>query len=187
MHGGSVRPGVLRGVLAVTGSPLSEDQVDAVLGETGRWLTHAEDSFQLPHKPIPVRFDLQGRAAGMYRVQGRESIIRYNPYIFARYFEHGIGVTVPHEVAHYITDRVWGMKRVRPHGPEWCSVMQTFGVEPSASARFDLEGLPVRRQRRYDYRCECDTHRLSSCRHNRVIAGSARYHCRRCGAALVAV
>lgn len=170
----------------MTHHPVSEEQADLILRATDRWLKRAEDGFQLPHRPIPVRFDLRGRAAGMYRVRGREAVIRYNPFIFARYFEHGIDVTVPHEVAHYITDRVWGMKHVRPHGKEWRSVMQAFGLEPRASARFDLDGLPVRRQRRFDYRCECDTHKLSSCRHNRVVAGAARYHCRRCGAALVA-
>lgn len=121
----------------------------------------------------------------MYRVTGKNAVIRYNPYIFARYFEHGLEVTVPHEVAHYVTDRVYGLAHVRPHGDEWRAIMRLLDVEPHATARFDLSGLPIRRQRRFAYRCSCDTHELSTCRHNRVKKGKARYHCRRCGAALV--
>ncbi|VAW72147.1 hypothetical protein MNBD_GAMMA13-1699, partial [hydrothermal vent metagenome] len=98
---------------------------------------------------------------------------------------HGLQTTVPHEVAHYIADRVWGLASIRPHGVEWRSVMHQLGAEPSASARFDLSGLPVRRQRRFTYRCDCDTHELTACRHNRVSKGRARYHCRQCGAVLV--
>ena len=53
---------------------------------------------------IPIKFDLKGRAAGMYRVHNRDRVIRYNPYIFAKYFDDNITTTVPHEVAHYIVD-----------------------------------------------------------------------------------
>ncbi len=53
---------------------------------------------------VPVRFELQGRAAGMYRVHKGERVIRYNPYIFSKYFDDSLANTVPHEVAHYITD-----------------------------------------------------------------------------------
>jgi SprT protein len=146
----------------------------------------AERLFQLGHKPIPVAFDLAGRAAGMYRVARRRAVIRYNPHIFARYFEHGLNTTVPHEVAHYITDRLYGIANVRPHGREWRAVMAALGAEARATVPMDLAGLPVRRQQRFSYRCACETHQLSACRHNRVTAGRARYFCRSCGAELVA-
>jgi SprT protein len=164
---------------------LDEDQRHSVCAATLDRLRHAERLFRLGHQPIPVLFDLRGRAAGMYRVVRREAVIRYNPYIFARYFEHGLETTVPHEVAHYITDRLYGLAHVRPHGKEWRSVMLALGAEPRATARFDLSGLPLRRQRRFAYRCGCGTHQLSSCRHKRVAAGRVRYHCRSCGGELV--
>ena len=148
-------------------------------------LRRAEGMFRLGHRPIPVLFDLRGRAAGMYRVVRREAVIRYNPYIFARYFEHGLHTTVPHEVAHYITDRLYGLAHVRPHGREWRGVMQALGAEPRATTRFDLSGIPLRRQRRFAYRCDCTTYQLSTCRHNRIATGTVRYHCRSCGGELV--
>lgn len=133
----------------------------------------------------PVLFDLGGRAAGQYRVLRGEVAIRYNPCIFARYFDDNLNETVPHEVAHFVVDQLWGLRRVRAHGTEWQSVMRTLGVEPRATARYDLTGLPVRRQRRFAYRCACRSHELTTCRHNRIQRGQARYHCRQCGQVLV--
>lgn len=135
--------------------------------------------------PIPVTFDLAGRCAGMYRIRQGRRCIRYNPYLFAKYFEENVAVTVPHEVAHYVTDMLHGLHRVRPHGLEWQTVMRSLGVEPRACGDYDLAGVPVRRQRRFDYACVCTTHRLSAQRHNKVHRGEALYRCRRCGGPLV--
>lgn len=166
--------------------PIDKAQREQVCAETLACLRRAESLFELKHRPIEIRFDLQGRAAGMYRVRRRQQVIRYNPYLFARYFEHGLDTTVPHEVAHYVTDRLYGLAHVRPHGREWKTVMLALGAEPRATARFDLEGMPLRRQRRFSYRCDCSTHQLSACRHNKITSGRARYHCRACGTQLVA-
>lgn len=133
----------------------------------------------------PVQFDLSGRAAGQYRVLRGEATIRYNPWIFSRYFDDNLNETVPHEVAHFVVDQLWGLRRVRAHGAEWQSVMRTLGAEPRATARYDLTGLPMRTQRRYTYHCACRSHELSACRHNRVQRGKARYHCRQCGQSLL--
>lgn len=165
--------------------PIDSLQRQQVSDATLACLKHAESLFELKHRPIDIRFDLKGRAAGMYRVHLRQRVIRYNPYIFARYFEHGLEATVPHEVAHYVTDRLFGLGHIRPHGREWQTVMRALGAEPHASAKFDLEGIPQRRQRRYAYQCDCTTHQLSACRHNKITSGKARYHCRLCGSVLV--
>lgn len=171
---------------AVTIEPIGTGQRQQVCDATRDCLRRAEALFQLKHRPIDISFDLTGRAAGMYRVQRRQRLIRYNPYIFARYFEHGLQTTVPHEVAHYVTDRIHGLGRIRPHGVEWQTVMRALGAEPRVSARFDLQGIPQRQQRRFEYRCECTVHQLTTCRHNKIISGKARYHCRLCGSLLVA-
>jgi len=152
---------------------------------TERCLRRAGQICRRDFSPIPVTFDLTGRSAGMYRVQRGRRSIRYNPYLFAKYFEENVAVTVPHEVAHYVTDVLYGLHRVRPHGLEWQSVMRYLGVEPRATGDYDLSGIPVRRQRRFDYACGCATHRLSARRHNKVHRGEALYRCRRCGGPLV--
>ena len=133
---------------------------------------------------IPVLFDLKGRAAGMYRVQNNTRVIRYNPYIFAKYFADNIATTVPHEVAHYVVDMLYGAGRVKPHGYEWQQVMLSLGVEPRATGDYDLSGVPVRRQQRHSYRCACTLHSISTARHNRILRGKARYYCRKCNTTL---
>lgn len=162
-------------------APIDISQQAAVVDATGTWIARAGALYGRCFEPVPVLFDLKGRASGMYRVQRGIRVIRYNPWLFARYPADSLAVTVPHEVAHYIVDRLFGLGRVRPHGPEWRAVMLGFGVKPTATTRYDLDGIPARRQRRYAYRCECLVHQLSTRRHNLILRGEASYHCRRCG------
>ncbi|MGL5177893.1 MAG: SprT-like domain-containing protein, partial [Aeromonas veronii] len=89
---------------------------------------------------------------------------------------------VPHEVAHLLVHALWGdgrgKNRVLPHGKQWQSVMrEVFGLEPRTTHSFDLAVLA---QRTVPYRCHCQQHQLSIRRHNKVVRGEARYHCRRC-------
>lgn len=161
--------------------PIDPQHQRLVVAATRRTIARAGELFACEFPAIPVSFELRGRAAGMYRVQRGRRLIRYNPYLFARYFEDNLANTVPHEVAHYVTDMLHGLRNVRPHGREWQAVMRALGARPEVSCRYDLEGIPVRRQRRYGYRCGCTTHQLSTVRHRRVQSGRACYVCRRCG------
>ena len=164
--------------------PIGEDRQRLVIEATRQWIRRAEGIWQLELPMLPVLFDLRGRCAGMYRIRGRERVIRYNPWLFARYPEDNLAVTIPHEVAHYTVDRLHGHRRVRPHGIEWREVMRAFGVDARASVSQDLTGIPLRRQRRHAYRCACMVHQLTTRRHHRVIRDGARYVCRRCGSVL---
>ncbi len=169
----------------MSAEPIDELQQVQVRQATQACVARAAGLFERGFVTPPVRFDLSGCAAGQYRVLRGEAAIRYNPWIFARYFDDNLSETVPHEVAHFVVDQLWGLRRVRAHGAEWQSVMRALGAEPRATARYDLTGLPVRRQRRFAYRCACRAHELTTCRHNRVQRGEARYHCRQCGHTLV--
>ncbi|WP_461480706.1 SprT family zinc-dependent metalloprotease [Porticoccus sp.] len=167
-------------------SPISLSQQQQVLAQTSRFIELGAELLRRPVAEVPVAFDLRGRTAGMYRVRGKQRLIRYNPWIFAKYFDDSLNVTVPHEVAHYLVDCLHGIGRVRPHGPEWRRIMDAFGVNSRATASFDLEGIPRRRQQQFPYRCGCQTHQLGSRRHLKVQRGEARYRCRDCGVSLVA-
>ena len=165
--------------------PLSTQQRATVVRTTLACLGRAEKIFGHAFLAIPVRFDLRGKVAGMYRVQAGLRQIRYNPYIFAKYFADGLAQTVPHEVAHYVTDVLYGLRKVRPHGAEWRSIALALGAGPRATGVYDLTGIPLRRQMLYDYRCACSQHRLGVRRHNRVQRGEGGYLCRRCRTTLV--
>ncbi|MBU1191742.1 MAG: SprT-like domain-containing protein [Gammaproteobacteria bacterium] len=165
--------------------PLTDAQRHLVVRATHACVLHAEQLYQRAFGMISVRFDLSGRTAGMYRVRRGARMIRYNPYIFAKYFDDGLAQTVPHEVAHYITDIVHGLRKVRPHGPEWRAIAQALGADPKATFSADLSGVPQRRQRLFLYRCNCSEHQLTSRRHNKIHRGEGVYLCRHCRAPLV--
>ncbi len=168
----------------ITIQPVTAGHEQYIRDLTGEYIYRAGKIYNREFPTIPVIFDLKGRAAGMYRVQSGERVIRFNPYIFAKYPDDNIASTVPHEVAHYVVDMLYGVTHVRPHGAEWQKVMLALGAEPKVTANYDLSGIPVRRQRRHAYQCDCTIHQISAARHNKIRLGKARYFCRYCMAPL---
>ena len=168
-------------------SPLSIEQHDQVITATEQFIHKGSELFEQRFPLIPVHFDLIGRSAGMYRYSGQQRIIRYNPFLFEKYFLENLKVTVPHEVAHYLTDMMYGYRHVKPHGKEWKRIMHAFGVTPTVRCQFNMQGIPVRRLKYYDYHCQCRTHMLSSIRHNRILNERAIYYCKNCNHQLVEV
>lgn len=167
--------------------PINKTQKNLVIDKTEHFLHQAGEIYQRNFEPIDVVFDLKGRVAGMYLRQQNQRVIRYNPYLFAKYFADSLTLTVPHEVAHYITDMMFAraIYRPRPHGKEWREVMQVFGADATRTCDYDLEGIPVRICKRHDYQCSCMTHELSSQRHNKIQKRTARYFCKKCNEELM--
>ena len=160
--------------------PIADLQQAQVEDRTESFICQAEAIFSREFERIPVLFDLAGRTAGMFKVAGRQRCIRYNPWIFAKYFEENLSDTVPHEVAHYVVHEVYGRRRIKPHGTQWQALMHLYGANAGVTFNLDLEGIPQRSQKTHPYRCDCRTHDVSTTRHNRVKRGTARYHCRFC-------
>ncbi|TDG12093.1 metallopeptidase (SprT family) [Seongchinamella unica] len=165
--------------------PIDESQCQQVLERTEYYIAQAEEVLERPFERIPVLFDLSGTTAGMFRAQGRQREIRFNPWIFAKYWRVNLEGTVPHEVAHYIVHEIHGLGKVRPHGEEWQALMHFFGAAPEVTFKADLEGIPQRRQRTHPYRCDCRQHQVSTTRHNRILRGTGTYLCRYCNGRLV--
>lgn len=132
-----------------------------------------------PRQPA-VRFDLRGKAAGQFRVDGaNHCVIRYNLALLARHGEDFLRRTVPHETAHYLAFLLYG-RGTRPHGAEWQGLMHSLGADASRCHSYDVSGLAARRLEHFDYHCGCSDHQLTSIRHGRILDGRA-YLCRRCG------
>jgi len=167
--------------------PLTSAQQQHIRNLTAARIEEAARLYQQTFAPIPVQFDLRGRAAGQFRLrcQGRqrEYAIRYNPWVFAADLAHHQSDTVAHEVAHYIVHLLH--PGAKPHGREWKALMRQFGATPKACTPYDLTGVPLRQQGRHAYLCACPDrlHALSTTRHRRVLQGT-RYLCRNCKAAL---
>ena len=161
-------------------APISDEQRSEVRNLALNYIALAGQIYNKSFSAIPIMFDLRGKCAGIYQRKGRERRIRFNPWLFAKYYKHSVEQTIPHEVAHYITDCLWSIRKVKPHGQEWQSVMQAFGVESKVTGSFDLTGIPIKQYQRFSYSCGCKIHQLSLIRHRRVQSGQAEYRCKDC-------
>lgn len=160
--------------------PIDQQQRLEVIAATQQCIVRASALYDREFASVNVDFDLRGKCAGMYQVQRKGRRIRYNPWLFAKYYHDSMTDTVTHEVAHYIVDCLYGLGRVRPHGKEWRKVMLDLGVEPHATGNYSLAGIPVRQYQRFTYDCACRTHELTIVRHRKIMSGRAKYLCQYC-------
>jgi SprT protein len=170
--------------------PISEDQQQRVIQRTHAYIDQAGQLFDLDKYPLTISFDLKGRCAGMYRVKKSKRTfslsstykreIRYNSFIFSKYFDDNYNNTIPHEVAHYVCDIVYGLKNIKPHGKEWKEIMRYFGADTSVTANYELSGIPLKKQKLFTYQCACREHQLSSIRHNKISKNLCQYLCNSC-------
>ena len=165
--------------------PITTAQQQEVVQSTAKYIEFASKALNRAFGAIDVTFHLKGRCAGVYSVRAGERLIRYNPYIFAKDFKANMQITVPHEVAHYLCDVLYGHRNIRPHGEQWRSMMKLFEADDSVTGVIDLEGVPQRRMRRFPYRCACKEFEITAVRHNKIKRG-AKYSCRKCEQLLVA-
>ena len=118
-----------------------------------------------------IRYDLRGTTAGT-ATYGTWTV-NFNAVLLAENFEAMLADTVPHEMAHLITDQVypeahrrtgemtrtrngvWRRSKRSPHGEEWKSVMRVLGCEPSRTHSFDTTNARVRERTSYAYKCNC--------------------------------
>jgi len=166
-------------------TPIDRPKQQLVIAETSRYIQLAAGIYHRAFQPVDIAFNLKGRASGVFCASNTQTLVRYNPYIFAKHYAYSLANTVPHEAAHYIIYCLHGVNGVQPHGPEWKQLMLQFGVEPRRTNTLDLDGIPVRPQRRYAYSCGCTSHQLTTRRHNRIKTGKARYYCRSCKSELM--
>ncbi len=163
----------------INDQPLNDQQKHQVMQLTDEYIRRASHELEFSFQPIVIQFDLKGRTAGMYVHKNEMRIIRYNPYLFAKYFTENISVTIPHEVAHYLVDVLYGITNIKPHGKEWKNMMLMFKANASVTCNFDLAGIPTKRYKLFDYLCQCRSHYLTTIRHNRTLRG-IKYCCRHC-------
>jgi len=166
--------------------PINEQQRHEVVAATRHCIAKASQLYGRDFALVQVDFDLRGKCAGMYQVRRQGSRIRYNPWLFAKYYQDSINDTVPHEVAHYVVDCLFGLRHVKPHGREWQQVISDLGGTPKATGSYSLEGIPTRQYQRFDYACGCRSHQLTLVRHRKIQGGRAKYLCQFCHGPLVA-
>lgn len=150
---------------------------EAAIRATAAYFCTLSDSIHLPE----IRLDLQGRAAGQWRMAGSRETLRFNMEAFVKDWATHFPATVAHEIAHSVVFQKNPSRRIRPHGPEWRATMRVLGFAPKVTHATPLTG---RRSRVYIYRCECRTHHLGPQRHAHARRGRYRYLCNGCGGTL---
>lgn len=159
------------------------DQTKEIIDRTDACLEIARKKYGIPLPAIPVKFDLDGRAAGMFVFTPNQKWFRYNRKLMSANMVEFLRQTVPHEVAHYVVHMRWG-KRAAAHGSEWKSVMRdAFGLKPDRCHTMDLSALG---KDGYLYKCACRVHTLTIRRHEKIRRG-VPYKCRLCKDQLIFV
>ncbi|WP_421134749.1 SprT family zinc-dependent metalloprotease [Alteromonas sp. A079] len=137
----------------------------------------AEQFFSQPFVRPALTFRRSGKNAGTAFLQ--QNRINLHPTLFKENAEAFIRTVIPHEISHLLVWTLYG--RVKPHGKEWQAVMQNvFNLHPSTTHRFDVSSVTTAG---YAYHCECNTHNLTTRRHNKILRGT-EYRCRACGITL---
>jgi SprT protein len=90
--------------------------------------------------------------------------------------------TYLHELAHVVQRIKYG-SRVKSHGREWQAIMRQLGASPDRCHTMDVSSYQ-NKQRRWAYKCSCQTFQLTTTRHNKIMRG-AGYTCKRCKQKLV--
>lgn len=139
-----------------------------------------------------IRYNTKGRTAGWACWNGGKPYIDINPILLRENVEEVVNQTVPHEVAHIVVNEVYENARVRdmwtrrrqvaPHGVEWQQVMRLFGKVPHRCHQMDTSTVQALRNggREFHYKCNCQVHKMTIIKHNRISIHGMAYICRRC-------
>lgn len=129
-------------------------------------------TFELPS----IDWDLSGHCAGKaYLIENR---IRLNSTLLIQNADDFIRQTVPHEIAHLLNHAMNG-RSVRPHGPEWQSIMRNLGLPPRRRHNYPVAVQWRRPRPRHSLYCMCREHFVTQAVLNRMSVGRV-YICRQC-------
>lgn len=144
-----------------------------------RDLDKANHYFNTEFPPPTINYNVRGLKAGVAYLPQNE--IRLNPILLEENGQAFIQQVVPHELAHLLVYQQYG--RVQPHGKEWKKVMeQVLGVPAETYHCFDTKNV---QGKQFPYQCGCQTHLLSTRRHNAILRQHRHYVCRKCNQPLV--
>lgn len=143
----------------------------------------ASDGLHKHIRPPSLGFGLKGKTAGT--ANPNENHIELNPVLLAENIGAVLNETLPHELAHLITARLYG-EEASPHGHQWQRIMRdVLGVEPSRCHTLDV-GRARTGDEAYLYNCGCPAkeHQLSVRCHAVAQKPGKAYFCKKCRAPL---
>jgi SprT protein len=151
-----------------------EDRLDELL----LIVNHRTHGFGMPELSYYDNKACAGTATGSRAIALNMPMLRDN-------LDSMLHETVAHELAHLVVHHCYledGGPKPKPHGPEWQDVMRNwFGVEPETTHNYDVSTSNVRRQNRWEAKCSCRTHAITTTKQMKMAVDGARYSCRSCG------
>jgi predicted SprT family Zn-dependent metalloprotease len=141
------------------------------------------DAYDLGHLEIRVKWVTGKRWAGRLKIVSEQVAwlelgicnIELGEDFLEDYGQEFIDNTVVHEAAHAIVRLVYPNAK-QDHGPEFRAVMRGFGA--STETKHDYK--PRVDAKRHVYQCACQTHYVSTTKHNRIKSGRTYYRCKFC-------
>lgn len=134
------------------------------------------------------------RAVGSYQPLYKRILL--NEKLLEEYGELYIEDTVVHEFVHAVIHCLypsgrdgWG-KKVHHHGKQFRAVCSHYGNDGSARTALFNDSKTMKkpkRHRRFTYKCGCNTHEISTVRHNRIQSGKQSFRCNKCSSSLTLV
>lgn len=137
---------------------------------------HFNKTFEIPK----IEY-CRGRAAGW--AYYNKWLIKINAVLLVENTQRILERTVPHEVAHLVTGKMYPgtigtpFKKGSPHGREWKSVMTAFGCETSRCHNMDTTNSSSRRTTKHLWVCDvCGTEmRLGPKQHKKMLRNVQLY------------
>lgn len=113
----------------------------------------AEEHYKQPFELPEIRWDVKNTDGG--RANYAQWLVRFNLILCCENEEKFLATTVPHEMAHLITYRVFFEKlategkKLKPHGKEWKEVMGVLSVPAKTTHTYQTTSIqrPKRRPR----------------------------------------
>jgi SprT protein len=106
-----------------------------------------------------------------------QKMIELNPHLLKD--EKSLEDVFLHEVCHMAVSHRWPYAEA--HGDKWKRLMLLCGKKPLRCHDFVVTNQ--HRQKRWDYNCECQIHKVTTLIANRISKGQ-KYKCKKCGALL---
>lgn len=148
---------------------LSNDLIRRVEDKVIETILLAQEKFQRNWELPGISFDLISNTIGG-QADLQNWVIKINPKFLAHCSDDSIQTTIPHEIAHLITYKLFPNSK-QFHGPDWKSVMTKLGLLPTRCHNMLIPEL-----RPHTYICNCQKWFISNLIHKRMSAGQ----CRRC-------
>ena len=158
-------------------------QIEAIVKDTLQsYVDMARE--QYPHIKVSmptIKYSVRGQVAG--KAYPTLNLVDFNAVLLTENLESFKTRTIPHELAHIIARQLGG----KGHDRIWKNIMIGFGCEASRCHNYDVSNAQVRNVKRYEYKCACSTHQVTSIRHNKMVKKGVVYTCVKCGTKITLV